>query len=65
MKNRDPENLTIAVTGASGVIFARHLLKAADADPRVEVINFIASENALRVLAHIGLEQPDAYHWKG
>ncbi len=51
MKNRAPENLTIAVTGASGVIFARHLLKAADADPRVKVINFIASENALRVLA--------------
>ncbi len=51
MKNRAPENLTIAVTGASGVIFARHLLKAADADTRVKVINFIASENALRVLA--------------
>lgn len=46
-----PENLTIAMTGASGVIFARHLLQAAEADARVKIINFIASENALRVLA--------------
>jgi flavin prenyltransferase len=46
-----PENLTIAVTGASGVLFARHLLKTAEADARVKTINFIASENALRVLA--------------
>ncbi len=46
-----PENLTIAVTGASGVLFARHLLKTAEADARVKIVNFIASENALRVLA--------------
>src|SRR5260370_5102808 len=46
-----PENLTSAVTGASGVLFARHLLKTAEADARVKIVNFIASENALRVLA--------------
>jgi len=51
MKNSAFENLTIAVTGASGVIFARHLLKIAEADSRVKTINFIASENALRVMA--------------
>ncbi len=51
MKNSVPENLTIAITGASGVIFARYLLKIAEADARVKTINFIASENALRVMA--------------
>ena len=51
MKNSAFENLTIAVTGASGVIFARHLLRIAEADLRVKTINFIASENALRVMA--------------
>ena len=51
MKNSAPENLTIAVTGASGVIFARQLLRVADADAGVKTINLIVSENALRVLA--------------
>jgi len=51
MKSSALENLTIAVTGASGVIFARHFLKMAEADSRVKTINFIASENALRVMA--------------
>jgi 4-hydroxy-3-polyprenylbenzoate decarboxylase len=51
MKSSTPENLTVAVTGASGVIFARHLLKLAEADARVKTINLVVSENALRVLA--------------
>jgi 4-hydroxy-3-polyprenylbenzoate decarboxylase len=44
-------NLTLAITGASGAIFARELLRALESDPRVEKIHFIASENSLRVLA--------------
>ncbi|HEY1901544.1 MAG TPA: UbiX family flavin prenyltransferase [Terracidiphilus sp.] len=44
-------NLTIATTGASGAIFAREALRALEADPRVDKIHFIASENSLRVLA--------------
>ena len=51
MKSSALDNLTIAVTGASGVIFARHLLRIAEADPRVKTINLIVSENALRVMA--------------
>ncbi len=46
-----PEILTIAATGASGMIFARHLLLLAERDARVKTVNFIASNNALRVMA--------------
>jgi 4-hydroxy-3-polyprenylbenzoate decarboxylase len=46
-----PSNLTIATTGASGAIFLRHLLLAVDRDDRVQTVNFIASDSALRVMA--------------
>ena len=46
-----PQNLTIAATGASGAIFAREMLRAVEADSRVTTVNFIASDNALRVFA--------------
>ncbi|HET8826909.1 MAG TPA: UbiX family flavin prenyltransferase [Terriglobales bacterium] len=46
-----PKNLTIAATGASGAIFLRHLLQAVERDDRVETVNFIASDSALRVMA--------------
>ena len=44
-------NLTVAITGASGAIFGRELLVALDSDERVARVNFIPSENSLRVLA--------------
>jgi 4-hydroxy-3-polyprenylbenzoate decarboxylase len=51
------QNLTIATTGASGAIFLRHLLLAVEGDDRVETINFIASDSALRVMAEeLGLK---------
>ena len=43
--------LTLAVTGASGSIFAAEMLRALDADSRVARIDFIPSEAALRVFA--------------
>jgi flavin prenyltransferase len=46
-----PKNLTIAATGASGAIFLRHLLQAVERDERVEIVNFVASDSALRVMA--------------
>ena len=46
-----PENLTIAATGASGALFTRHLLLLVERDARVKTVNFIASNNALRVMA--------------
>jgi 4-hydroxy-3-polyprenylbenzoate decarboxylase len=46
-----PQNLTIATTGASGALFVRELLKVVEADARITTVNFIASDNALRVFA--------------
>jgi len=51
LPNHPPENLTVATTGASGAIFLRHFLLAVDGDSRVQTVNFIASDSALRVLA--------------
>jgi flavin prenyltransferase len=44
-------DLTVAMTGASGSVFARELLIALEADERVRRVHFVASENSLRVLA--------------
>ena len=44
-------NLTIAITGASGAIFGREMLRALEADERVTRVHFVASENSLRVMA--------------
>jgi 4-hydroxy-3-polyprenylbenzoate decarboxylase len=44
-------NLTVALTGASGAILCRELLRALEADERVARVHFVASENSLRVLA--------------
>jgi 4-hydroxy-3-polyprenylbenzoate decarboxylase len=46
-----PANITVAVTGASGSIYASELLRVLAADTRVSKINFVASENSLRVFA--------------
>lgn len=43
--------LTVAVTGASGSIFAKHLLDALDRDERVATVNLILSDSGLRVMA--------------
>jgi 4-hydroxy-3-polyprenylbenzoate decarboxylase len=43
--------LTLAVTGASGSVFAVEMLRALDADARVSKVDFIPSEAALRVFA--------------
>lgn len=44
-------NLTVAITGASGVVFGRALLTALEADARVTRVHLVTSENALRVIA--------------
>jgi len=45
------KNLTLAITGASGTIFARHMLLALESDARVARVNLVVSPSALRVLA--------------
>ena len=44
-------NLTVALTGASGAVFGREMLRALEADERVGRVHFVASENSLRVVA--------------
>ena len=52
-----PRNLTIATTGASGSLFLKHLLLTVERDARVKVVNFIASDSGLRVIAEeLGLK---------
>jgi 4-hydroxy-3-polyprenylbenzoate decarboxylase len=46
-----PGNLTLAITGASGSIYAIEMLRALVADARVSKVNLVASDSALRVLA--------------
>jgi len=41
----------VATTGASGALFLRHFLLAATRDLRVETLNFVVSDSALRVMA--------------
>jgi 4-hydroxy-3-polyprenylbenzoate decarboxylase len=43
--------ITLAVTGASGALFAQEMLRALEADERVGCVNFIASDSGLRVMA--------------
>ena len=43
--------LTVASTGASGAEFTRALLLLLERDARVQAVNFIASNNALRIFA--------------
>ena len=51
MPNHPPQNLTVATTGASGAIFLRQFLDAVERDRRIQHVNFIASDSALRVMA--------------
>jgi 4-hydroxy-3-polyprenylbenzoate decarboxylase len=51
LPNHPPQNLTIATTGASGAVFLRHFLLAVERDERIQTVNFIASDSALRVMA--------------
>jgi flavin prenyltransferase len=51
LPNFPPQNLTVATTGASGSLFLKHFLLAAEQDARIKTVNFIASDSGLRVLA--------------
>ena len=44
-------NITLAITGASGAIFGREMLRALEADERIGRVHFVPSENSLRVVA--------------
>ena len=57
MPNQPPQNLTVATTGASGSVFLRQFLVAVERDKRVQTVNLVASDSALRVMAEeLGLK---------
>ncbi|MHB8540340.1 MAG: UbiX family flavin prenyltransferase [Candidatus Acidiferrales bacterium] len=43
--------MTVGITGASGAIYARSILRVLDADARVARVYFVASEAGLRLIA--------------
>ena len=47
----ESRNITLAVTGASGSIYAAEMLRALVSDDRISRIHFVASESSLRVFA--------------
>src|ERR1700712_3091631 len=49
--NHLPATLTLAVTGASGSVYAIEMLRALDADDRVAHVDLVLSPSAMRVLA--------------
>jgi 4-hydroxy-3-polyprenylbenzoate decarboxylase len=51
LSNHSRQSLIIATTGASGSLFLKHFLLAVERDQRIETVNFIASDSALRVMA--------------
>lgn len=51
LSRAEVRNLTVATTGASGSVFLQQLLRIVDQVSRIQTVNFIASDSALRVLA--------------
>jgi 4-hydroxy-3-polyprenylbenzoate decarboxylase len=52
--------ITVAVTGASGAVYAQAVMRMLEADKRVEHVYFVASEAALRLVAtELRLVTPD------
>lgn len=51
MTKTEKHVITVGVTGASGAIYARSLLRLLEADERVGRVFFVASDAALRLLA--------------
>src|SRR4051794_38788018 len=50
-------NITVAITGASGSVFARALLRVLAAESRVGTVNLVCSDNSMRVMAEeLGLK---------
>ena len=51
MTKTEEHVITVGVTGASGAVYARSVLRILDADKRVDHVFFVASDAALRLLA--------------
>jgi 4-hydroxy-3-polyprenylbenzoate decarboxylase len=60
MAKKEGNVITVAVTGASGAVYAQAVMRMLEADKRVEHVYFVASEAALRLVAtELRLVTPD------
>jgi flavin prenyltransferase len=58
---RSGSTITVAITGASGAIYAQSVLRLLDADPRVERVFLVSSDTGMRLLAtELEIVAPDA-----
>ena len=54
------KSITVGITGASGALYARSLLRILDADPRVSRINLVVTDAGQRLLStELGIVTPD------
>lgn len=60
MEKPEGKIITVAVTGASGAIYAQAALRMLDADARVEHVFLVVSETGLRLIANeLGIVAPE------
>ncbi|HTQ79703.1 MAG TPA: hypothetical protein VMM92_06880, partial [Thermoanaerobaculia bacterium] len=56
-----PHRIALLVSGASGMLLPRHLLKRLAEDPTIERLHFVVSRGASQVLRHeLGPERTGA-----
>jgi len=59
-KPAEGKSITIGITGASGAIYARSILRILDADSRVARVNLVVTEAGQRLLStELGIVTPD------
>ena len=51
MANSSGKTITVGITGASGAIYARTVLRLLDADPAVDRVFLVSTETGMRLLA--------------
>src|ERR1700722_2223958 len=51
MANSSGKSITVGITGASGAIYARTVLRLLDADPAVDRVFLVSTETGMRLLA--------------
>ncbi len=60
MAKTDVRAVTIGISGASGAVYAQHLLRLLDGDRRVEIVYLVVSEAGLRLIsAELGIVAAD------
>ena len=60
MAKAERRTITVGITGASGAVYARHILRLLDEDPRVERVYLVISDAGMRLVAtELGINIPN------